>query len=215
MHNQFMPDIFISSFSSFSYYFIWFVFFIFFFLVYFFVLYILFTLCLCVCLHFLFGISLCTAFMVKIQITLTVLHIIMVLTYLNVSEIYLKHKDRANFMKCLHHEVCDRLKIEYSKVNRVSLLYKVKRIQKEIEKLKKYTNKEKLNKYVNNIFELPNMKKTSSDGSGCEEKQSNSSMEREENFKEDTCNTRLQEIISEQSIVITHLRREMQVSKTE
>lgn len=128
MHNQFMPDIFISSFSSFSYYFIWFVFFIFFFLVYFFVLYILFTLCLCVCLHFLFGISFCTAFMVKIQITLTVLHIIMVLTYLNVSEIYLKHKDRANFMKCLHHEVCDRLKIEYSKVNRVSLLYKVKRI---------------------------------------------------------------------------------------
>lgn len=80
----------------------------------------------------------------------------MVLTYLSVSEIYSKHKDRANFMKCLHHEVCDRLKVDYTKVNRVSLLYKVNRIQKEIEKLKKYTNKEKLNTYLNNIFELPN-----------------------------------------------------------
>lgn len=52
------------------------------------------------------------------------------------------------------------------------------------------------------------MKKILSDGSGCEEKQLNLFMEREENFKEDICNIRLQEIIFEQSIVIIYLRRE-------
>lgn len=75
--------------------------------------------------------------MVKIQITLTFLHVVMVLTYLGVREIYLKHKDPANFMKCLHHEDCDKLKVDYTNLNKVSLLYKVNRIRKEIEKLKK------------------------------------------------------------------------------
>lgn len=40
-------------------------------------------------------------------------------------------------MICLHHEVCGNLKVDYTKVNRVSLLFKVNQIRKEIENLKK------------------------------------------------------------------------------
>lgn len=40
-------------------------------------------------------------------------------------------------MICLHHEVCDNLKVDYTKMNRVSLLFKVNQIRKEIENLKK------------------------------------------------------------------------------
>lgn len=42
----------------------------------------------------------------------------MVPAYLGVNEIYVKHKDRANFMKCLHHEVCDKLKVEHKKFSK-------------------------------------------------------------------------------------------------
>ena len=55
-------------------------------------------------------------------------------------------------MQLLHHEICDMLKIEYVTVN--SPLFKVKRIAKEVEKLNKYTNKDKLNRYFENIFTL-------------------------------------------------------------
>ena len=54
----------------------------------------------------------------------------------------------------MHHEICDLLKIEYVTVNRVSLLFKVKRIAKEVEKLNKYTNKDKLSRCFENIFTL-------------------------------------------------------------
>lgn len=71
--------------------------------------------------------------MIKIQLKLTFLQVTMVhvLAYLGVNEIYVKHKDRANFMKCLHHEVCDKLKVEHKKVIRVSILYKVNRLNKK------------------------------------------------------------------------------------
>lgn len=65
--------------------------------------------------------------MIKIQLKLTFLQVAMVLAYLGVNEIYVKHK----FMKCLHHEVCDKLKVEHKKVIRVSLLYKVNRLNKK------------------------------------------------------------------------------------
>ena len=80
--------------------------------------------------------------------------IMVTLTYLSVYKIYKKHKHCPNYMKLLHHEICDLLKIEYVTVNRVSLLFKVKRIAKEVEKLNKYTNKDKLNRYFENIFTL-------------------------------------------------------------
>lgn len=69
--------------------------------------------------------------MIKIQLKLTFLQVTMVLAYLGVNEIYVKHKDRANSMKCLHHEVCDKLKVEHKKVIRVSILYKVNRLNKK------------------------------------------------------------------------------------
>lgn len=71
--------------------------------------------------------------MIKIQLKLTFLQVTMVhvLAYLGVNEIYVKHKDRANFMKCLHHEVCDKLKVEHKKVIRFSILYKVNRLNKK------------------------------------------------------------------------------------
>lgn len=47
----------------------------------------------------------------------------MVLTYLGVNEVYLRHEDRANFMKCLHDEVCHKLKVEYTKMNRAIVFY--------------------------------------------------------------------------------------------
>lgn len=129
----------------------------------------------------------------------------MIPTYLGVSEIYLKHKDRNNFVKQLHHEVCDKLKVEYSKVNTVSILYKVNLFRKEIEKLKKYSNKDKLNVYLNHIFDLLQLKQKPSNGNAYREQKADSSKEKED--KEDG-NTRVKDIISEQSIVITHLRRE-------
>lgn len=48
-------------------------------------------------------------------------------------------------MICLHHEVCDNLKVDYTKVNRVSLLFKVNQIRKEIENLKKRNSPPKRN----------------------------------------------------------------------
>lgn len=70
--------------------------------------------------------------MIKIQLKFTFLQVTMVLAYLSVNGIYVKHKDRTNFMKCLHHEVCDKLKVEHKKVIIVSLdlLYKVNRLKK-------------------------------------------------------------------------------------
>ena len=62
--------------------------------------------------------------------------IMVTLTYLSVYEIYKTHKNCPNYMKLLHHEICDLLKIEYVTVNRVSL------------------NKDKLNRYFENIFML-------------------------------------------------------------
>ena len=75
--------------------------------------------------------------------------IMITLTYLSVYEIYKNIK-----LKLLHHGICDLLKIKYVTVNRVSLLFKVKRIAKEVGKLNKYTNKDKLNRYFENIFTL-------------------------------------------------------------
>lgn len=69
--------------------------------------------------------------MIKIQLKLTFLQVAMVLAYLGVNEIFVKHKDCPNFMKCLHHEVCDKLKVEHKKVIRISLLYKVNRLNKK------------------------------------------------------------------------------------
>lgn len=48
-------------------------------------------------------------------------------------------------MICLHHEVCNNLKVDYTKVNRVSLLFKVNQIRKEIENLKKRNTPPKRN----------------------------------------------------------------------
>lgn len=48
-------------------------------------------------------------------------------------------------MICLHQEVCDNLKVDYTKVNRVSLLFKVNQIRKEIENLKKRNTPPKRN----------------------------------------------------------------------
>lgn len=75
-------------------------------------------------------------------------------------------------MICLHHEVCDNLKVDYTKVNRVSLLFKVTQIRKEIE------NKEKLNTYINNTFEIPKLKQKSS--IGYQENKLDLSMERKD-----------------------------------
>lgn len=55
-------------------------------------------------------------------------------------------------MICLHHEVCDNLKVDYTKVNRVSLLFKVNQIRKEIENLKKEIHHQRETEYT---FEIP------------------------------------------------------------
>ena len=64
--------------------------------------------------------------------------IMVTLTYLSVYEIYKKHKHCPNYMKLLHHEICDLLKIEYVTVNRVSLLFKVKRIAGLKDKIRSF-----------------------------------------------------------------------------
>lgn len=98
-------------------------------------------------------------------------------------------------MICLHHEVCNNLKVDYTKVNRVSLLFKVNQIRKEIENLKKkkYTTKEKLNTYINNTFEIPKLKQKSS--IGYQDNKLDLSMERKD--KEEGM---LKKIIKEQCI---------------
>lgn len=55
-------------------------------------------------------------------------------------------------MICLHHEVCDNLKVGYTKVNRVSLVFKVNQIRKEIENLKKEIHHQRETEYT---FEIP------------------------------------------------------------
>ena len=108
-------------------------------------------------------------------------------------------------MKLLHHEICDLLKIEYVTVNRVSLLFKVKRIAKEVEKLNKYTNKDKLNRYFQNIFTLSQPSKNDS-REGMEEAEPLSREKTDELLKEK------EKIIVEQNITIKH---EEGSSKTE
>lgn len=63
-------------------------------------------------------------------------------------------------MICLYYEVCDNLKVDYIKVNRVSLLFISKLNLKRNRKFKKkkYIIKEKLNIYINNIFEIFKLK---------------------------------------------------------
>ena len=101
-------------------------------------------------------------------------------------------------MKLLHHEICDLLKIEYVTVNRVSLLFKVKRIAKEVEKLNKHTNKDKLNRYFENIFTLSRP---------CQ----NDSREGIKEFgeKTDELLKEMEQIIVELNITIKHLRKEV------
>ena len=105
-------------------------------------------------------------------------------------------------LKLLHHEICDLLKIEYVTVNRVSLLFKVKRIAKEVEKLNKYTNKDKLNRYFENICTLSRPCENDS-REGMEEAQPLFREKTDELLKE------MEKFIVEQNITIRHMRKEV------
>ncbi|XP_056016543.1 uncharacterized protein LOC125672427 [Ostrea edulis] len=88
----------------------------------------------------------------------------MALTYSHIVDIYNTHKDSSNYMQKLQREICHALHVNPAQISRVSLVWKVKKIVKEMTRLNRYTNKDKYHQYGEKIFILPSSKRaTTSD----------------------------------------------------